>query len=58
LFGFAPAEAIGRNLHTLVVPLSFREAHRRAFPHFQQTGQGAAVGKVVELTGLRSSPWR
>ncbi|WKJ91013.1 PAS domain S-box protein [Methylomonas montana] len=53
IFGNARAEVLGHNLHTMLVPLSFREAHRRAFPHFQQTGQGAAVGKTLELSGLR-----
>jgi diguanylate cyclase (GGDEF)-like protein/PAS domain S-box-containing protein len=53
IFGYAREEALGRNLHTLIVPLHYREAHRKAFTHFQHTGQGSAVGKTVELTGLR-----
>jgi PAS domain S-box-containing protein len=53
IFGYARAEVIGHCLHTLVVPLSLRDAHLRAFPHFQKTGQGAAVGRTVELAGLR-----
>lgn len=53
LFGYIREEAIGHNLHTMLTPLRFREAHLRAFPHFQQTGQGAAVGRTLELAGLR-----
>ncbi len=53
MFGYAREEVLGCNMHTLLPPLPFREAHLRAFPHFQQTGQGAAVGKTIELAGLR-----
>ncbi|MDD5277633.1 MAG: EAL domain-containing protein [Methylovulum sp.] len=53
LFGYAREECIGRNLHMLLSPVRFREAHLKAFPDFQQTGQGGAVGKTVELAGLR-----
>ena len=53
MFGYAREEALGRNLHTTLTPPSFREAHLHAFPHFQKTGQGAAVGKILELAGLR-----
>ena len=53
IFGYARAEVIGHNLHTMLVPQSFREAHLRAFQHFQKTGQGAALGKTLELAGLR-----
>ena len=53
MFGYPREEVLGRNLHTILPPLSFRDAHLRAFPHFQRTGQGAAIGKTVELAGLR-----
>ena len=53
MFGYAEEEIIGRNLHMMLAPPAFREAHNKAFPHFQQTGQGAAVGRTVELAGLR-----
>jgi diguanylate cyclase (GGDEF)-like protein/PAS domain S-box-containing protein len=53
LFGYSWEEAVGRDLHTLIVPPHYREAHQKAFTHFQRTGQGPAVGKTVELTGLR-----
>ncbi|GEM_PF-301482 len=53
LFGYNREDVIGHNLHTLLTPARFREAHLKAFPYFQQTGQGAAIGKTVELVGLR-----
>jgi PAS domain S-box-containing protein len=53
MFGHTQAEVIGRDLHSVVAPDEYRDVCKLAFPHFQQTGQGAAVGKIVELTGLR-----
>jgi PAS domain S-box-containing protein len=53
MFGYSQEELIGQNLHSILVPPAFRDAHNRAFPHFQKTGQGAAIGKTVELAGLR-----
>ena len=53
MFGYSRKEILGRYLHTILTPLPFREAHLRAFPHFQKTGKGAAVGKILELAGLR-----
>ena len=53
ILGYKSSEAIGRNLHTLIVPSRYYEAHQAAFPVFQQTGQGGAVGKTIDLEALR-----
>jgi PAS domain S-box-containing protein len=53
MFGYATNEMLGRNLHDLIVPARFLPAHRAAFPQWQQTGEGAAVGKTLELAALR-----
>ena len=52
-FGYTADEAVGRNLHELLVPKRYLPTHLRAFPTFQRTGQGAAIGKTLELTALR-----
>ena len=44
IFGHTSAEAIGQDLHTLIVPSHYHEAYYAALPVFQQKGQGAAVG--------------
>ncbi|MDD8025135.1 MAG: PAS domain S-box protein [Acidobacteriota bacterium] len=49
IFGYPNAEALGRNLHDLIAPQRYHEAHHAAFPEFLRTGQGAAVGKTLEL---------
>ena len=53
IFGYTRAEAIGQNLHEFIMPASYLEAHRAAYPSFRQTGQGAAVGKTLELEARR-----
>jgi PAS domain S-box-containing protein len=53
IFGFTNAEAMGQNLHKLIVPQQYHEAHRAAFPTFVQTGQGAAIGKSLEMEACR-----
>lgn len=51
LFGYKTDEVLGRNLHALITPKRFIPAHQQAFPHFQKTGEGAAIGKTLELFG-------
>jgi two-component system, NtrC family, sensor kinase len=55
LFGYSRSEAIGQILHTLVTPPRFRDAHNQAFPRFQTSGEGAAVGQTLELSALHKS---
>ena len=47
--GYTSAEAIGQDLHALIAPKQYHKAHFAALPKFQQTGQGAAVGKTLDL---------
>lgn len=50
---YTSGEAVGKNLHRFLSPARFQEAHSAAFPEFQRTGHGAAVGKTVELAAVR-----
>jgi len=52
-FGWTEEEAMGKDLHELLAPKRFLPAHKKAFPHFQETGEGAAVNRIVELAALR-----
>jgi diguanylate cyclase (GGDEF)-like protein/PAS domain S-box-containing protein len=49
ILGYTSVEAIGQNLHHLIVPQRYHEAHNTAFPVFQKTGKGAAIGKTHEI---------
>ncbi|MDD5332852.1 MAG: PAS domain S-box protein [Rhodoferax sp.] len=53
MFGYSRQEALGRDLHALLSPARFLEAQRTAFSRFKSTGEGAAVGKALELAALR-----
>ncbi|RKX27107.1 MAG: hypothetical protein DRP45_01870 [Candidatus Zixiibacteriota bacterium] len=53
IFGYSNSEAKGRNLHDLIAPKRYHEAHHKAMPHFLATGEGAAMGKTLELTAFR-----
>jgi PAS domain S-box-containing protein len=53
ILGYRSEEAIGKNLHKLLAPERYLEAHRAAFPEFVRTGRGNAVGKTVELAARR-----
>lgn len=52
IFGYAAEEALGKELHTLIVPERFREAFYKNIPAFVATGQGAIIGKTVELAAF------
>jgi PAS domain S-box-containing protein len=52
-FGWSRVEAIGRLLAETIIPLQYREAHRRGLQHFLATGQGPVLDKRFEITALR-----
>ena len=53
IFGYTNQEAMGQKLHNLIAPQQYHPAHQAAFPEFQRTGLGNAIGKSLELTALR-----
>lgn len=53
IFGYTREEVQGQNLHALLAPERFREASRKGFDHFKASGEGAAIGKTLELAALR-----
>ncbi len=52
LFGYTQQEALGRDLHNLIVPPRYRKKATRGLRHFWKTGQGPFIGKTIELAGL------
>ncbi|MEI8386182.1 MAG: PAS domain S-box protein [Verrucomicrobiota bacterium] len=53
IFGYGREEAVGKDLHALLVPEHYLQGFRAAFPEFQRTGRGNAVGKTVEMSARR-----
>ncbi|MGO8675433.1 MAG: response regulator [Limisphaerales bacterium] len=52
MFGLNREEALGKDLHEVLTPARYREAQRAGFDKLRQTGQGFALGKMLELTAL------
>jgi PAS domain S-box-containing protein len=52
-FGWSRDEAVGSELAELIVPPALRERHRAGLARFLATGEGAILGRRVELTGMR-----
>ena len=53
IFGYAAAEALGRELHALLAPSRFQAAAAMGLAGFRSSGTGAALGKTLELAALR-----
>lgn len=50
LFGYSQEEILGKDLHLLVVQEEHvYEAFSKAYKHFNTTGKGNAIGKIMEL---------
>lgn len=54
IFGYAEADALGRDLAELVIAPEDREAHRRGLNRGFQDGEWRLLGRRFEVTGLRA----
>ncbi len=50
LFGYIEEEMIGKNLHEFIMPEKYAEQYSGAIAKFKDTGQGNAIGKIIELS--------
>ena len=53
-FGYTKADAIGRTLADLIIPPRLRDAHIAGLARYLATGEGPVIGKLIEITALRS----
>jgi PAS domain S-box-containing protein len=54
-FGFDRDAVLGKQMVELIVPPALREAHRRGFARFLQSGShGSFIGNRIEITALRA----
>ena len=51
-FGWRSAEVLGRSLADTVVPLQYREAHRRGLARYLATGEAAVLNTRLELSAV------
>ncbi len=52
IFGYSIEQAMGQNLHELLVPEHYQLEFRKHFEEFRQTGEGALIGQVSEFNAL------
>ncbi len=55
IFGHPACDALGRELHLLIAPRGYHEAYQKGFKQFQLSGEGAVIGRTVELQALRKN---
>ena len=53
-FGYTKADAIGRVLTDLIIPPLLRDAHAAGLARYLATGEGQLIGKLIEMTAMRS----
>ena len=53
MFGYTKEEAIGKELHKVLIPKSFHRIYKKRFKSFVKTGLGPFVGKTMELEAVR-----
>jgi len=53
MFGYPAEEVTGNKLEQTIIPDRYRDAHLKGFKMFCETGQGAVIGKTVELSAIR-----
>jgi PAS domain S-box-containing protein len=53
MFGYPEEEIMGQNVHGLLVPIQHRETAKLGMERFRESGQGPAVGNVLELEAMR-----
>jgi diguanylate cyclase (GGDEF)-like protein/PAS domain S-box-containing protein len=53
IFGYAAEDIVGKELHVVLAPAKYLDAYRKGMEPFKATGYGNAVGKTIELVGLK-----
>jgi PAS domain S-box-containing protein len=53
-FGYTAAEAVGRDMASLIVPPELRERHRQGFARYLETKVPSLLDRRVEITGMRA----
>ena len=53
IFDYTGGEALGRDLHELIMPARFAPELKKSLSVFFASGKGEAIGKILEMTALR-----
>lgn len=53
MFDYVKADVVGQPLDELIIPLQYREAHRKGMARYHQTGHGPMMNRRVEISAIR-----
>lgn len=53
IFGFTSEDALGKDLHTIIVPERYYKDYKKGFAKFLKTGKGSLVGNTREVRAQR-----
>jgi PAS domain S-box-containing protein len=53
IFGYTESEVLGRDLHGLLIPQRFASEFEKGLARFWASGEGKAIGQVLEMVALR-----
>lgn len=52
MFGYASEDILGKKMHPLLLPASKQQAYEKKLALFRETGQGRAVGNIIEFPAI------
>ena len=52
LFGYSKDDALNQPLSELIIPLPYREMHKRGVEHFLNTGEGPILNRTIEVVAI------
>ena len=55
MFGWEEEDILGKQLSETIIPGQYREAHKKGFNHYLQTGEGPVLNNVIEITAMHRS---
>jgi PAS domain S-box-containing protein len=55
MFSYSNMEALGKELHRLLIPKKYYDAFQKGMKVFQREGKGPVLGKTLELVAVRRS---
>ncbi|HEV8379780.1 MAG TPA: EAL domain-containing protein [Tepidisphaeraceae bacterium] len=53
-FGYRSEAVVGKSLAEMIIPVTYREQHKRGLMNFLKKGTGPLIGKRIEMSALRS----
>jgi PAS domain S-box-containing protein len=55
IFGYTAGEALGQDMHDLIVPPRFLPAFQQGFAEYKRSGTGPVIGKLTEAAARRKN---